>query len=91
MIDLNTRLKNRINNTHDLRKLWDKLRKEGMQVYEAEDYENGEQAPYHMMIIDKGNGAPVEVLYRNKTPEELAEDEELGITPFLQQIEWVKY
>lgn len=91
MIDLNTRLKNRIHKTYDLRKLWDKLRKEGMQVHEAEDYENGEQAPYHMMIIDKENGAPVEVLYRDKTPEELAEDKELGTTPFLQQIEWIKY
>lgn len=94
MIDENTRIKNRIHKTHDLYALWGKLRAEGLQVWEAEDYTNNEQAPLHLYYIDKGNakqGASVEVLFRDKTEQELAEDRELGLTPFKQEIEWVKY
>ena len=94
MIDINTRIKNRIHATHDLRTLWQKLRDEGFSVYEAEDYMHNEQAPWHLYYIDNGNakvGASVEVLFRDKTKEELAEDAELGLTPFKQHIEWVKY
>lgn len=91
MADLNMRIKNRIHATHDLNKLWQKLRKEGFSVYEAEDYINNEQAPYHLYYIEKSYGVPVEVLYRDKTEKELAEDRELGLTPFMQEIEWVKY
>ena len=94
MIDENTRIKNRIHKTHDLYTLWEKLRAEGLQVWEAEDYTNNEQAPWHLYYIDKGNakqGASVEVLFRDKTEQELAEDRELGLMPFKQEIEWVKY
>lgn len=94
MIDNNTRIKNRIHATHDLYTLWAKLRAEGLQVWEAEDYTNNEQAPWHLYYIDKGNakqGASVEVLFRDKTEQELAEDKEQGLTPFKQEIEWVKY
>lgn len=94
MADINARIKNRIHATHDLNTLWQKLRNEGLQVWEAEDYANNEQAPYHLYYIDKGNakqGASVEVLYRDKTEQELAEDKELDLTPFKQEIEWVKY
>ena len=94
MIDDNTRIKNRIHKTHDLYTLWEKLRAEGLQVWEAEDYANNEQAPWHLYYIDKSNakqGASVEVLFRDKTDRELAEDRELGLTPFKQEIEWVKY
>lgn len=94
MIDINTRIKNRIHATHDLNKLWAKLQQEGLQVWEAEDYTDNVQAPYHLYYIDNGNatsGAMVEVLYREKTEQELAEDRELDLTPFKQEIEWVKY
>lgn len=94
MTDANARIKNRIHATHDLHTLWPKLRAEGWQVWEAEDYENNEQAPWHLYYIDKGNakqGASVAVLYRDKTEQELAEDRELGLTPFKQEIEWVSY
>lgn len=94
MIDDNARIKNRIHATHNLHTLWGKLRAEGLQVWEAEDYANNDQAPWHLYYIDKGNakqGASVEVLFRDKTDQELAEDEELGLTPFKQEIEWVKY
>lgn len=94
MIDINTKIKNRIHKTHDLYTLWGKLRAEGLQVWEAEDYANNEQAPWHLYYIDRGNpkqGASVEVLFRDKTEQELAEDRELGLTPFKQEIEWVKY
>lgn len=91
MTDINTRIKNRIHATHDLRTLWQKLRDEGFSVYEAEDYMHNEQAPWHLYYIDKGYGASVEVLFRDKTEQELAEDRELGLTPFKQEIEWVKY
>ena len=94
MIDNNARIKNRIHATHDLYTLWQKLRGEGWQVWEAEDYTNNAQAPWHLYYIDRGNakqGASVEVLFRDKTDQELAEDKELGLTPFKQEIEWVKY
>lgn len=91
MTDLNTKIKNRIHATHDLSKLWQKLRAEGFSVYEAEDYADNEQAPYHLYYIEKGYGASVEVLYRDKTEQELAEDKELDLTPFMQEIEWVRY
>lgn len=91
MTDVNTRIKNRIHATHDLNTLWQKLRSEGLQVWEAEDYTDNEQAPWHLYYIDKGYGASVEVLFRDKTEQELAEDRELGLTPFKQEIEWVKY
>ena len=91
MSDINLRIKNRIHATHDLNRLWQKLRHEGYTVYEAEDYEHGEQAPYHLYLIEKGYGVPVEVLYKDKTAEEIQEDKELELTPFLQEIEWVKY
>lgn len=94
MTDINTRIKNRINATYDLNKLWQKLRSEGWQVYEAEDYIDNEQAPYHLYYIDNGtakSGASVEVLYRDKTEQELEEDRKLDLTPFKQEIEWVKY
>lgn len=93
-MDINARIKNRIHATHDLNTLWQKLRGEGFSVYEAEDYAGNEQAPWHLYYIDKGDatsGASVEVLYRDKTEKELAEDRELGLTPFKQEIEWVKY
>ena len=41
--------------------------------------------------MEEDYGAPVEVLYRDKTEQELAEDKELDLTPFKQEIEWVKY
>lgn len=94
MKDENIRIKNRIHKTHDLYTLWQKLRSEGWQVWEAEDYTDNEQAPWHLYYIDKSNakqGASVEVLFRDKTEQELAEDRELGLTPFKQEIEWVKY
>lgn len=94
MTDANTKIKNRIYKTHDLYTLWQKLRNEGWQVWEAEDYANNEQAPWHLYYIDKGNakqGASVEVLFRDKTEQELEEDRELDLTPFKQEIEWVKY
>lgn len=94
MIDENTRIKNRIHATHDLYTLWKKLRNEGWQVWEEEDYTNNAQAPWHLYYIDKGNakqGASVEVLFRDKTDQELAEDRELGLVPFKQEIEWVRY
>lgn len=94
MIDIHTRIKNRINATHNLWALWQKLRSEGWQVWEAEDYADNEQAPWHLYCIDNGKattGASIEVLFRDKTEEELAEDRELGCTPFKQHIEWIKY
>lgn len=91
MVDANTRIKNRIHATHDLQTLWRKLRKEGYSVYEADDYIDNVQKPYHLYIIEGKNNAPVEVLYRDKTNQELAEDKELGLTPFLQEIEWIRY
>ena len=94
MRDVNNRIKNRIHATHDLWTLWRKLRDEGLQVWEAEDYADNAQAPYHLYYIDDGkakSGAMVEVLFRDKTEEELAEDRTLGVTPFKQEIEWVKY
>lgn len=93
-MDDNTKIKNRIHKTHDLCTLWPKLRGEGWQVWEAEDYTNNEQAPWHLYYIDKGDakqGASVEVLFRDKTDQELAEDRELGLTPFKQEIEWIRY
>lgn len=91
MRDLNTTIKNRIHATHDLTKLWEKLRQEGFSVYEAEDYTNNSQAPYHLYYIEKSYGVPVEVLYREKTEKELQEDKEYGLTSYKQEIEWVKY
>lgn len=94
MIDVNTKVKNRIYRTRDLNTLWQKLRAEGWNVYEAEDYVDGAQAPYHLYCIDDGRakvGASIEVLFRDKTEQELAEDRELGLTPFKQEIEWVRY
>ena len=91
MTDINTKIKNRIHATHDLKDLWVKLRKEGYMVYEAEDYKDNEQAPYHLYYIEKGYGVPVEVLYRDKTQAELDNDKALDLTPFLQEVEWVKY
>lgn len=93
-MDENMKIKNRIHATHDLNTLWPKLRNEGWQVWEAEDYTNNTQEPWHLYYIDRGNatsGASVEVLFRDKTERELAEDKELGVTPFKQEIEWVKY
>lgn len=93
-MDENTRIKNRIHATRDLYTLWQKLKGEGWQVWEAEDYTNNAQAPWHLYYIDRGNakqGASVEVLFRDKTDQELAEDKKLGLTPFKQEIEWVKY
>lgn len=92
MLDRGTRTKNRIYKTHDLRKLWDKLRKEGYLVYENEDYLDNEQAPYHLYHIeDKDEMFVANCLYRDKTEEEFAIDEELGLTPFLQEIERIEY
>lgn len=91
MADINTKIKNRIYKTHDLNTLWQKLRNEGWQVWEDEDYINNEQAPYHLYCIDADYGASVEVLYRERTEQELQEDRDLDITPFLQEIEWVRY
>ena len=94
MIDINARIKNRIQATHDLSTLWQKLRNEGLQVWEAEDYADNEQAPWHLYCIDDGTakvGASVEVLFRDKTEQELAEDKEFGLTPFKQHIEWIRY
>lgn len=94
MADANARIKNRIYKTHDLNTLWGKLRKEGWEVWEAEDYADNGQAPYHLYYIDKGDaksGASIEVLYRDRTAQEVEEDEALDITPFKQEIEWVKY
>lgn len=94
MTDANTRIKNRIHKTHDLYTLWPKLRAEGLQVWEAEDYTDNEQAPWHLYCIDKGDakqGASIEVLFRDKTAQEIEEDKELGLTPFKQEIEWVRY
>lgn len=94
MTDINARIKNRIYKTHDLNMLWQKLRDEGWQVWEAEDYANNEQAPWHLYCIDDGTakvGASVEVLYRDRTEQELQEDKDLEITPFKQEIEWVRY
>lgn len=93
-MDENAKIKNRIHATHDLNILWQKLRDEGWQVWEAEDYTDNAQAPWHLYCIDRGNatsGASVEVLFRDKTEQELAEDRELGLTPFKQEIEWVRY
>lgn len=90
----NARIKNRIHTTHDLNTLWLKLRNEGWQVWEDEEYIDNVQAPWHLYCIDRGNatsGASVEVLYRDKTEQELAEDRELGVTLFKQEIEWVRY
>lgn len=94
MIDINTKIKNRIYKTHDLNTLWQKLRNEGCQVWEDEDYIDNEQAPWHLYCIDDGTakvGASVEVLYRERTEQELQEDRDLEITPFKQEIEWVRY
>ena len=94
MADLNTRIKNRIYKTHDLKTLWVKLRKEGLLVWEDEDYTDNAQAPYHLMHIEEettGCRFVADTLYRDRTEQELAEDRELGITPFKQEIEWVKY
>lgn len=90
-LDVNTRIKNRIYKTRDLNTLWGKLRAEGFSVYEAEDYTDNEQAPYHYYYIEKGNGAPVEVLYRDRSEQEIAEDIEQEITPYKQEIERVYY
>lgn len=91
-MDYNTRIKNRIHATHDLNKLWGKLRKEGLMVYEDEDYLENEQAPYHLMHIEHGNGEFVaDVEYRDYSESELQESRELGLTPFLQEIQWVEY
>lgn len=93
-MDENTKIKTRIYRTHNLYTLWQKLRGEGWNVWEAEDYADNEQAPWHLYYIDRGNpkaGASVEVLFRNRTEREIAEDKELKITPFKQEIEWVKY
>lgn len=92
MLDINARIAKRINATHDLATLWPKLRADGFSVWEAEDYVGGEQAPWHLYYVGGGEvNVPVEVLYRQKTEEELAEDKELGCTPFKQFIEWIKY
>lgn len=91
MTDINARIKNRIYKTHDLNTLWQKLRDEGCNVWEDEDYIDNEQAPWHLYCIDKGYGASAEVLYRDRTEQELQEDKDLGITPFKQEIEWVRY
>lgn len=91
MIDINAKIKNRIYRTHDLNTLWQKLRDEGCEVWEDEDYINNEQAPYHLYHIGKSYGVSVNVLYRDRTEQELAEDIELDCTPFKQEIEWVEY
>ncbi len=91
MIDTNTKIKNRVYKTHDLSNLWKKLRDEGFSVWEAEDYELNEQEPYHLYYIEKDYGVPVEVLFRERTDEEIAEDKELGLTPYKQEILQVKY
>ena len=94
MSDLNTRIKNRIYKTHDLKTLWAKLRKEGLLVWEDEDYTDNAQAPYHKKKNKKettGCRFVADTLYRDRTEQELEEDRELDLTPFKQEIEWVKY
>lgn len=91
MTDINAKIKNRIYKTHDLNTLWQKLRNEGCNVWEDEDYIDNEQAPYHLYHIDKGYGASVNVLYRDRTKEEIEEDIKLNIIPFTQEIEWCEY
>ena len=92
MLDAHIKMKNRIHATHDLNTLWKRLRKEGYMVYEDEDYESESQAPYHLMHIETADGKfMADTLYRDHTAEELNEARELGLTPFLQHIEWVEY
>lgn len=92
MTDAMVRIKNRIHRAHDLNKLWERMRAEGFEVWEAEDYIDNAQAPYHLYNVQgAGQNVPVEVLYREKTEQEMAEDEALGCTPFKQHIEWVAY
>lgn len=94
MVDVNARIKNRINRVHDLNTLWPKLRAEGWQVWEDEDYAGNEQAPWHLYYIDDGRaktGASIEVLFRDKHPDEIECDKAIGLTPFKQEIEWVRY
>lgn len=92
MIDLGTRIKNRVHATHDLKTLWGRLRKEGFMVYEDEDYLEHEQAPYHLYHIETGDGGFVaDVEYRDYSEKELQESRELGLTPFLQEIQWIEY
>ena len=92
MIDLGTRIKNRVHTTHDLRTLWQKLRDEGFMVYEDEEYMYGEQAPDHLYHIETGDGQFVaDVHFRDYTEKELQESRELGLTPFLQEVQWIEY
>ena len=94
MIDYGIRIKNRIHATHDLNKLWKKLRKEGFEVWEDEDYVDNSQTPYHLYHVEKPDENlkfVADCLYRDKTEKELLIDKELGTTPFLQEIQWVKY
>lgn len=92
MTDVNTKIKNRVYRTYDLNTLWIKLRKEGFTVYEAEDYEHGEQSPYHLYHIETDSGSFIaDVMYRNYTEQEMQEAKELGLTPFKQEIEWMEY
>lgn len=92
MIDLGTRIKNRVHATHDLRTLWQRLRNEGFMVYEEEDYLDSVQAPYRLISIERGDGGFVaRVSYRDYSEKELQESRELGLTPFLQEIQWVEY
>lgn len=92
MIDMNKRVKNRIKATHDLNDLWQKLRDENFLVYEDEDYEHGEHAPYHLICIETQDERFVaDVLYRDKTEKELDAEKEFNLKPFLQEIERIEY
>lgn len=92
MIDLGTRIKNRVHKTHDLNTLWGRLRKEGFKVYEKGNYLDTVQAPYHLIHIETGDGGFVaDVEYRDYSENELQESRDLGLTPFLQEIQWVEY
>lgn len=91
MLDVNAKIKNRIHATHDLNTLWQRLRDEGFSVWQAEDYIDNDAEPYHLYYIEKDYGVPVEVLYRDKTSDEIEQDKKLGLTPFMQEIEWIKY
>lgn len=89
MLDAHIKMKNRIHATHDLNTLWKRLRKEGYMVYEDEDYPQGE---YHLYHVETADGKfMADTLYRDMTEAELEETRGLGLTPYLQQIEWVEY
>lgn len=91
-MDESTKLKNRVKLSHDLNRLWEKLRKEGYMVYQDEDYMENEQAPYHLYYIDKSNGDQlISVLYEDKTPEQIQEDALYNRTPYKQFISHITY